>query len=76
MILRRVTARTVQEYKDMYLHGAHGGGGAGLLRSMKLIREMRDRANIAHVNFKVVIYPLLYKDLFGHYHSSKYTIRS
>lgn len=63
-VLRRESALTVQNYKDMYLSEENRGEFISTMDEMKSIKDMLARQGIS---FRVVIYPLLYKDLLGRY---------
>lgn len=60
----RETARSIREYQTMYLGS---GARAGVLSMRRQLRAMADAAQAAGIRLTVVAYPLLYKDLAGHY---------
>jgi hypothetical protein len=63
-LISRQSILTVQDYRDMYLNESNR---PEFLSTMDEIQTMKDRLAARGISFRVVIYPLLYKDLLGRY---------
>ncbi len=64
LILKRESGLTVQNYLDMYFDHINE---KELNETLELLQDIFSAAGKRNVKFSVVIYPLLYKDIFGIY---------
>jgi len=64
IILHQESGLTIKNYLDMYFSPANLNE---LKRTINLLISMNNRSKGKGVNFRIVIYPLLYKDIFGRY---------
>lgn len=63
-LINRESSRTIQNYRDMYLSE---NNRRELISTMDEIRSIQDRLTARGISFRVVIYPLIYKDILGRY---------
>jgi hypothetical protein len=63
-IINRESSLTVKNYRDMYLNEINR---QEFRETMDKIQSMKDMLAARGISFRVVIYPLLYKDLLGRY---------
>lgn len=63
-VINRESFLTVQNYKDMYLSELNR---QEFLSTMDDIRSVKDMLAARGISFRMVIYPLLYKDILGRY---------
>lgn len=63
-IIKRESSLSIKNYKDMYLNESNR---QEFLSTMDEIRSMKDMLAAHGISFRVVIYPLLHKDLLGRY---------
>ena len=63
-VLQRESFLTIQNYKDMYLSERNR---QEFLTTMDDIRSIKDMLAARGISFRIIIYPLLYKDLLGRY---------
>ena len=64
IILKRESRLTTKNYLDMYFDRINE---EELKETLELLRKINSMAEKSNVKFSVVIYPLLYKDIFGVY---------
>ncbi len=63
-MINRESSRTIQNYRDMYLSE---NNRRELISTMDEIRSIQDTLAARGISFRVVIYPLIYKDILGRY---------
>lgn len=63
-VIKRESYLTVQNYKDMYLSETNR---QEFLSTMDDIQSIKDMLAARGISFRMIIYPLLYKDLLGRY---------
>jgi hypothetical protein len=63
-VIKRESSLTVQNYRDMYLSESNR---QEFLSTMDEIRSIKDMLAAHGISFRMIIYPLLYKDLLGRY---------
>ena len=63
-LLNRETGLTIHNYLDMYFANENA---VEFRRTIDTLKTMNSQARAHGVNFTMVIYPLLYKDMWGHY---------
>lgn len=63
-VINKENIRTIQNYRDMYLSEQNR---QEFLSTMDDIRSMKNMLAARGISFRMVIYPLLYKDMLGQY---------
>lgn len=63
-VIKRESYLTIQTYKDMYLSEKNR---PEFLSTMDEIRSMKEMLAERGISFRMIIYPLLYKDMLGRY---------
>lgn len=63
-VLKKESFLTVRNYQDMYLSEKNQ---RGFIATMDNIRAMKDMLETQGISFRVIIYPILYKDMLGRY---------
>ncbi|MFA5323991.1 MAG: hypothetical protein WC373_15065 [Smithella sp.] len=63
-VIKRESSLTAQTYKDMYLSEYNR---REFLSTMDYIQSIKDRLAVRGISFRMIIYPVLYKDMTGGY---------